>query len=449
MTVSSKLIQAAAGAGSEPDLFILSVGDTYTYAYYAMDIDSSGNIIVAGYTQDPAGQGSNDTLVSKITPSGDLSWSKITGYTGLAKSDTFFGVTTDSSDNIYAAGRAIDANNYQQAYIQKLDTNGSVTWDKRIYDATSGRITALEDIDISSDESQLFFGGRCALHNYGVSTGVTGFYFGKIGTDGTGLTDYIDAAYYSIACFTVATDSNNNVWFGGDNRPTNPSTSTMDYFIRQSQSNIASGVYKFPWGGGQGAEIKDIVHGPSNTYMAIGYGNFSYLATITTSNAATQSIRQFSGSKSQIKSIAVDSSGNIYCLIHLNLSPFFFYLCKIDSSLTNVWQTNLKSTNGTDRVYAFDMALSDDEESLYICGYENTSTSGASYSGFVFKCPTDGSLTGTYGDFTYSSGGVVLSTAQSTTSRTENSTRTGVSLTLDTPPVTTTGITPSTSIEEG
>jgi hypothetical protein len=81
--------------------------------------DSSGNIIVAGYTPNVYGKG----WVAKLNSSGAVQWLKATATeSGLS------GVATDSSNNIYLVGSGAARGN--PGVAMKLDTNGNQLWAK-------------------------------------------------------------------------------------------------------------------------------------------------------------------------------------------------------------------------------------------------------------------------------------------------------------------------------
>ena len=72
---------------------------------YGVTTDSSGNIYVTGYTggglEGNTSSGSGDIFLVKYNSSGTKQWTKQLGTSG---DDSGFGVTTDSSDNIYVTG---------------------------------------------------------------------------------------------------------------------------------------------------------------------------------------------------------------------------------------------------------------------------------------------------------------------------------------------------------
>ena len=72
---------------------------------YGVTVDSSGNIYVTGYTtgglDGNTNSGDDDLILVKYNSSGTKQWTK---QLGTSSSDIGYGVTVDSSDNIYVTG---------------------------------------------------------------------------------------------------------------------------------------------------------------------------------------------------------------------------------------------------------------------------------------------------------------------------------------------------------
>jgi 6-phosphogluconolactonase (cycloisomerase 2 family) len=94
----------------------------------------------------------------------------------------------------------------------------------------------------------------------------------------------------------------------------------------------------------------------------------------------------------QTDCIQIDSSNNIYCYGRSGQTGYIF---KIDSSGTLQWTRTL-TTNGSLDVFRVRII----NDIMYVFG--NGYVSGSSTGGFIMKLPTDGTKTGTYGNFVYS-----------------------------------------------
>ena len=99
-------VSVATGWGDSDSGMVTYAGGSGDDSANAITIDSSGNIYVAGYSNNGT---DDDFIVRKYDANGDLAtdWgdsdSGMVTYDG-SKDDEAFGITLDSSNNIYVAG---------------------------------------------------------------------------------------------------------------------------------------------------------------------------------------------------------------------------------------------------------------------------------------------------------------------------------------------------------
>jgi len=115
------------------------LGTTYTDYGLGVITDSSGNIYVTGYT--PLGldgntnSGGYDIFLIKFNSSGTKQWTK---QLGTSKDDRGFGVTIDSSGNIYVSGSTsgeLDGNTHfgdRDIVLVKFNSSGTKQWTKQL-----------------------------------------------------------------------------------------------------------------------------------------------------------------------------------------------------------------------------------------------------------------------------------------------------------------------------
>ena len=133
-------------------------GSLYCYGNF-IDVDSAGNVYVAGYfngnvdfdpspdtsyTLNPAGSNNNnkDGFVLKLDNNGDFVWARNIGGTGTY--DEVKSLVVDSDDNVVITGNFeltvdfdfgtnvhnITSNGNRDVFVQKLDSNGDFLWAK-------------------------------------------------------------------------------------------------------------------------------------------------------------------------------------------------------------------------------------------------------------------------------------------------------------------------------
>ena len=105
---------------------------------YCVTTDSSGNIYVTGVTEGGldgnTNSGSFDIFIIKYNSSGTKQWTK---QLGSSSQDEGYGVTTDSSDNIYVTGQTsggLDENTNSGSFdifLVKYNSSGTKQWTKQ------------------------------------------------------------------------------------------------------------------------------------------------------------------------------------------------------------------------------------------------------------------------------------------------------------------------------
>lgn len=109
-------------------------------------VDSSGNIIISGYTTS-FGQGGTEALLVKLNSGGTILWVRSLGNTST---DAFFHATVDSSDNIIAVGRSIQ-DSYYETIVAKYSSSGNLLWIKALSDTGTAADYGYNVVTDSSD----------------------------------------------------------------------------------------------------------------------------------------------------------------------------------------------------------------------------------------------------------------------------------------------------------
>ncbi|MET0793287.1 MAG: SBBP repeat-containing protein [Polyangiaceae bacterium] len=103
---------------------------------FAVAVDGSGNVYVAGYTFDliPAStQGQRDAFVRKLDPSGSTLWTR---QFGTSDDDYVYAAAVDGNGNLYLAGLTYGVllsggGMPPDAFVRKFDTSGATLWTRQ------------------------------------------------------------------------------------------------------------------------------------------------------------------------------------------------------------------------------------------------------------------------------------------------------------------------------
>ena len=394
MATSKKYLMAAAGAagGAGGDYWIITSGGTASDILQGVTTDSSDNIIAVGNTRSDA-LGNNDSVVSKYDSTGALLWQRILGATGI---DDYYSVDIDSSDNIIVAGRT-DSNSAGgvDALISKYNSSGTLQW-QRILGGTG--TDTFRGVKVDSNDNIV----------------VAGF----TNSDGAGNQDFLIAKYNSSGTlqwdrtlgganveigYGVAVDSSDNIIIAG--YTSSVGVGNYDAFVAKYNS---SGTLQWDrtLGGTLNNENYAVTVDSSNNIITVGYtnsdgaGNDDVLIAKYNSSGTLQWDRTLGGTGDEVGlGVTVDSSDNII-LTGRTASDGEggndILIAKYNSSGTLQWDRTL---GGTGNEVGLGVTV-DSSDNIIVAGF--TASDGAGNNDFIIaKLPSDGSLEGTYGAFTY------------------------------------------------
>lgn len=164
---------------------------------YGVTVDSSNNIYITGICY----AGPAYAIVAKYNSSGVLQWQK-----SLQSSDTYgHGIATDSSGNVYVSVQCSDGTS-DVCVLVKLDSSGSTVWSVKLRDGygTSPRVA------VDSSDGIYLYGGI-----YNASYGSIQRVLAKYNT--SGVLQWQRKIYFdpNDNAYAVTTDSSNNVYISG------------------------------------------------------------------------------------------------------------------------------------------------------------------------------------------------------------------------------------------
>jgi len=173
--------------------FLGGSGEDYGYA---MAIDGSGNVYVAGTSNATWGSpiraysALNDTFVAKLDGAGSMVWNTFLGGSG---GDGCNGIATDSSGNVYVTGMSSSTwgsplRSYSSgldAFVARLDSSGGLTWNTFL-GGSGADVGACIAVDATGSpfitgQSNVSWGSSIRAHTPGSYDALVA----KLGSDGT------------------------------------------------------------------------------------------------------------------------------------------------------------------------------------------------------------------------------------------------------------------------
>ena len=385
--------------------WIVTFGGTGTDFAAGLDVDSSGNAYIVGTRGNVGGSEGEEWFIAKYDTGGTIQWQRTLGGDW---NDEAHGVAVDSSGNVYVCGRDSSSSGPPTSYtwntLVKYNSSGTLQWQKKLGNTyiDYGHAVALD-----SSENPYIVGRTVNLS--------TGRYEGWVQKyDSDGNLDWqrrIAGSSGTTGFYGVAFDSNDNLYACGNTDSSGQGSS--DIFL--VKYNSSGGIQWQRTLGGSGTDLgyEVTVDSSDNVYIS-GYTRSSLPSGIssaaffvakydTDGNLDWQ--RLIGGSSFDIAyGVSTDSSGNVYITGELNDgSTWSAVIVKYNSSGTLQWQRGL--TNSTTSHATKGKKIKVMGDSFYISGRDDKNPSGTDYepNALLAKFPTDGSLTGTYGSFTYAS----------------------------------------------
>jgi hypothetical protein len=357
----------------------------------------------------------------------------ITTFTSATDVD-LFGINADSSNNVYVSGNYTVASQ-NQIYIASLDASGATRWQKYIDEPSTPSVYSRSNVGIDSS-GYIYVAGQTRVSSSDA--------FLLVKYDDAGSLQwqkYLNASGSDVT-YGLSIDASDNVYVAGvTNASSAPRGITVQYdtsgAVQWQKQLSASSTYYDAASDSSG----------NSYYCGLGDGTLTRTLTVKYNSSGTQqwARRVYSASGVSADYIAVDSSFNVYVLVN-DFSEDRIVLVKYDPNGILQWQRqigNVRTTSievarglyvtSSDEIYVcgytsyqasnaqdilmfkYDTAgavqwkrqlgntaeglaprrLTVANDSLYICGTTNTAD------GLAIKLPSNGSLTGTYGNWEY------------------------------------------------
>lgn len=387
--ISTKIALGTAGAGGGESYWL-----TYDYAsgkkgyHQTVDVDSDGNVYGSGYAEYNSGGG---IYSAKYSKTGDRLWHKVfTDPNASPYTYTGKGGALDSSNNFYSVAYTSE-NLYPNFRIPsvKYNSNGTLLTQKKfIFNGSSG---PNNPHSVYYKSPYFYVPAQQALY--------------IINESNISVSSVLYVTRGDQYLYALDIDSSGNMYIVGRYLTYSPYSNYLGTIAKVNSSGVLQWEREYGW-----------------SYQAPNYRNWSP------------------------SGVKVDSSGNIYVCGSENVNSTKGYLIKINSSGTLQWEKTLSPASSSDYLY-FNGLDFDSNGDIFVGGSAYISATGtrttviAKYNssgtlqfqrefynmtmnkGFkidandnmymsgtawwpyespaVLKLPSDGSLTGTYGQFSY------------------------------------------------
>ena len=407
MDLNSRLVtlgsgSAAGGAGGESYWFLVVEGD--------QSDDLVGKSIATGTNKQSFLVFDYQNKMATICVDGDgaITWKKQISSVGSNSGGTMAGnmdIAVDSSDNVYVVGNTINGavswSNYD-GITAKYNSSGVLQWAKNYGDSSAIERLSSVAVDGSGNVichgvSYIVSGGALLFLKYDSSGSLV--HKRIIGTTATDPYDSRASFVYSDGTIGYfASLKYSNIWRGAFVRHSSTS-SAPSFTFSKYMTNSTSTQFAYDASMDSSENMIGVLRNDGTDRAIIIKVNSSgaeqWIKALD-HNSATQVV--FRGS-------AVDSSDNIYaCGYWVNSSSVYkAVLIKYNSSGVIEWQRDVAHSNG---FILFTGIAVNSLGDLAVSGYVKLS-GDTEYSLVTARLPSDGSLTGTYGDFTYSAGAFV------------------------------------------
>ena len=307
-------------------------------------------------------------------------------------------VVFDSTDTLYVCGDYSLSGfpTAQKSVTIKFDNTLNVVWQKQLYDTTGWRVF-LHTMAYHPSTSDIYVGG---IHQSSGST--LNPLLAKYDSNGNLL---FQKYLSNTGTRTVGLhfDSSNNYYCCVINQISN-------YGVEVSKWN-SSDVYQWSVRINTFATVSwanSVTDSSGNTYVLVLVSNQMYVVKLdNTGSIVWQNV--FSGTYADLGGMAIDSSGNIYVSMYDSSSPNKVYVVKVNSSGGLVWQNYLTDSSGI-QAGNRNNNLDWRNNKIWVGAYDWPSATTT----YNWSLPDDGTLTGTYSNFSYLPGALTFSSSSLT-----------------------------------
>lgn len=393
-------------------------GNSDLNIWESVAVDSSGDIVVGG-TAAVTGEGRN-FYIGKYNSYGQKQWDKILNYPGAtntASNDATYRVRTDSSNNIYFTGALwADTQGSNDVILGKFNSSGTLQWARGLGGTSTDKAYGMA---IDSSDNIILAGDTGSVGGLGSNEQL----IIKYNSSGNiQWQRYITTSGYDTLS-GIVTDASNNIYVSGE-------AQSKGFIAKYNSSGTLQWQKTYPISGSKA--FFDLAIDSLGNLICLGYSN-GYSANGNTGLFVFKMDSSGSGvwfrhldigatGSAYPSEMAIDSSDNIIITGYIaGITPYKGIIIKYNSSGTIQWQRDITGASNK-IVNGITLNSSDD---MILAGWSDNGSPTST----VAQLPSDGSLTGTYGNYTYQSASYTGSTSGNLTTSTSNYTNGTASLT--------------------
>lgn len=396
MTGIHQMFLAASAGEAQPAYWFGALASTYGEGPTNLDVASDGTLYIGGSSLVASPDTDIRHCLTKASEHLTIDWSVTLHSSGnnLYSAD----IKVDNSGNTLCLVQNSDGN----YHLVKYDSSGSVTWQKTFTFTDAGGL-----FRIALDSS-----GNCYCVGY-IYTGTT-YYLALVKVDTSGTVSWTrrianSVTTYFATGYQISIDSSDNIYISG-------------YVVTGASGNMRNIVAKYNTSGTiqwqryqfttstsyqfQGVEVL-----ASGTIVScVQVGADIYIQTHAASDGAFVAGRKLTLTDNYGLHLCSDSSSNVYLFLNDGYEGVATktYIMKFNSSLSLQWQRSIALPSAMYGAKAYDIALGSDN-SIYTLSNTVDIWSPGPYSVFedqINRLPLDGTITGTYGSFTYAASSI-------------------------------------------
>ena len=380
-------LMTLSGGGSideSSDYWISEIGSVYQTRTLSSVIDSSGNIYSVSYTTEFGSD--NGKIITKYSKTGSIQWQRIL-YGASGVGNNAFITRDKTNDNIYIAFNTISGST-KCIEIAKLDSIGTIISRNTIsLTDDANNLIGTEITNIKCDSSGNVYVACSFTYNVNATP------CGLIKIDSSGVVQWRRAIGGTVAVppqSHLAIDSSGNIYI----------VLFIDFYnfiVKYSPSGTLLWQVKI---GGDTEVLRGIAVDSANNIYVVGNVTSNLVVSSIvlkyTSSGTLQWQRKLSTSVAF--SVAIDSSNGIYITGYSSESrPYKIMIAKYNDAGSLLYQRQLFATSNTLDMSAYDITIGSNNE-MCLSGYKWVNDI---YKRLTIRLPIDGSLAGSYGEYTY------------------------------------------------